>query len=82
MDVVIIKLYRFNYTTKYINISNFSSFSNIKNHIYTNHNNCVSKSDIHLWIYAGKLITDNTDLTTITHPICCYVLTELMNNNN
>jgi|688.fasta_scaffold29091_6 hypothetical protein len=81
MDVVIIKLYRFNYTTKHINITDFSSFTNIKNHVYTNYDNYISKNDIHLWIYAGKLITDSTDLTTITHPICCYILTELMNSN-
>ena len=81
-DVVIIKLQRFNYISKYTSVPNSSTFLNIKSHIFNNFKHFINQNDIILWIYAGKIITNNTDLTTITHPICCYILTDIISSSN
>jgi len=80
-DIVIFKLSKYSYITKKIKIDNNLSFNDIKKYIYDNYNNIVNDKDILLWIYAGSLINDETDLSKIEHDICCYIITDVINTS-
>ena len=84
INVVIFKLLRFNFISKNISIDDSfsSSFTNIKKYVLDNYTEIVSNNDIVLWIYGGKIINESTDLTSITHPICCYILTYMGGNDS
>jgi hypothetical protein len=80
-DIVIFKLSKYSYITKKIKIDNNLSFNDIKKYIYDNYNNIVNDKDIVLWIYAGSLINDETDLSKIERDICCYIITDVINTS-
>ena len=80
-DIVIFKLSKYSYITKKIKIDNNLSFNDIKKYIYDNYNNIINDIDIVLWIYAGSIINDETDLSKIEHDICCYIITDVINTS-
>jgi hypothetical protein len=82
VDVVILKLNRFNYISKLVKTPDNISFDNIKKYVYENYGHMIYMDDIVVWIYAGKIVTDITDLTSIVNPICCYILTEVIKGNS
>jgi hypothetical protein len=57
------------------------SFNDIKKYIYDKFNNIINDKDIVLWIYAGSIINDNIDISKLEYDICCYIITDVINNN-
>jgi hypothetical protein len=82
--MIIINLFRlgkFNYVKKEISLDLYN-FQDIKKQTYIDCSGFLLDDDICFWVYGGKLVTDNTDLTTIIHPICVYILTDVINNKS
>ena len=82
ISINLFRLSKFNYVKKeFILSTEYLNISHIKTHTFQHYSDFISNTDISFWIYAGKLINDQTDLTTITHPICVYILTDVINRN-
>jgi hypothetical protein len=59
---------------------NISSLANLKT-ILLNQNH-INSQDLVIFIYAGKVLSDSVDISTIIHPLCVYILTDIIKTEN
>jgi hypothetical protein len=79
ISINLIRLSKYSYINKLISLDvTYWSFNEIKNKVYMDYSDFIKDDDINLWIYAGKLITEHTDLSTIIHPISVYIMTDII----
>lgn len=76
-DIIIFKMKKYTYSSVEIKME-ITSISNLKTQLIDKKH--FNKSDLVLFIYGGKILSENVDISTITHPICVYVLTDTIKN--
>lgn len=76
-DIIIFKMKKYTYSSIQIKLE-ITSISNLKTQLIDKKH--FSKNDLVLFIYGGKILSENVDISTIIHPICVYVLTDTIKN--
>jgi hypothetical protein len=78
-DIIIFRMKKYTYSSTELKL-NISSLTNLKT-ILLNQNH-INSQDLVIFIYAGKVLSDSVDISTIIHPLCVYILTDIIKTEN
>jgi hypothetical protein len=77
-DIIIFKMKKYTYSSAQFKLD-VTSISSLKTRLIQDKH--FKNSDLVIFVYGGKILSDTVDISTIIHPICVYVLTDLIKND-
>jgi hypothetical protein len=78
-DIIIFRMKKYTYSSTELKL-NISSLANLKT-ILLNQSH-INSQDLVIFIYGGKVLSDSVDISTIIHPLCVYILTDIIKTEN